>query len=190
MGKRSRQDPPLAGSLLLAHPGLQDPNFRKTVVLLSTHGPEGSLGVVVNRPAGKTLGEFSDDFADSDLADIPLFHGGPVNQHQLILSAWKSAPEEGVFRLFFGLDPDKALELSREARELGEDLHLRAFLGYAGWGEGQLEAELAEQAWVVCPVEGLALSGACDTGLWRMLLGGVSPMMKLMADVPEDPSLN
>ena len=67
----------LAGSLLLAHPILRDPNFRKTAVLMSTHGPDGAMGVVLNRPLGKRLGELKGDFALGPLASTPIFWAGP-----------------------------------------------------------------------------------------------------------------
>ena len=74
----------LAGSLLLAHPAMRDPNFRRSVVLMSVHNAEGAMGVVLNRPLGKRLGELSGEFALSRLASIPLFKGGataPIQPH-------------------------------------------------------------------------------------------------------------
>ena len=69
---------PHAGNLLLAHSRLLDPNFRRTVILLSAHSDtEGSVGVIVNRAMGQTLGEFDPGLARSKLASIPLFVGGP-----------------------------------------------------------------------------------------------------------------
>ena len=68
----------VAGSLLLAHPSLRDPNFRRSVVLMSLHNAEGAMGVVLNRPAGKRLAEVTGEFALTALARVPVFHGGPV----------------------------------------------------------------------------------------------------------------
>src|ERR1041385_4734972 len=93
----------LAGSLLLAHPAMRDPNFRHSVVLMSAHNAEGAMGVVLNRPLGKRLGELSGDFALGPLAGVPLFKGGPVQTDQLVLVAWQVHPEG--FRLHFGVDP-------------------------------------------------------------------------------------
>src|SRR6185295_18234760 len=102
----------LAGSLLLAHPAMKDPNFRRSVVLMSSHNAEGAIGVVLNRPLGKRLGELSGDFALGPLASIPLFNGGPVQTEQLVLTAWQI--RDDGFRLHFGIDPDKAQELMTE----------------------------------------------------------------------------
>src|ERR1017187_6538577 len=99
----------LAGSLLLAHPVLRDPNFRRTAVLLSPRGPEGAMGVVLNRPLGKRLGELKGDFALGPLSETPIFTGGPVQTDQLILAAWHSSGD--AFQLHFGIDPDKAIQM-------------------------------------------------------------------------------
>ena len=99
---------PHAGNLLLAHPHLLDPNFRRTVILLSAHTDrEGSVGVIVNRAIGQTLGEYDPELARSKLASVPLFVGGPVATDQLILVAWKWSLEESTFKLYFGIDGEK-----------------------------------------------------------------------------------
>lgn len=178
----------LAGSLLLAHPALRDPNFRRSVILLSAHSEEGALGVVINRPMGKNLAEVSGDFALGDLADVPVFCGGPVSEKQLILSAWEASDEEGTFKLYFGIDPEKAIELRRNSVRL----RLEAFMGYAGWEGGQLEGELRDNAWLVAPVEGLLLRENPGDGdsMWRAIIGRLSPELRLLADAPDEPDRN
>jgi len=175
-----------AGTLLLAHPTLLDPNFHRTVILLSAHSPEeGSIGVVVNRPTGQCLGQYDAALADSPLADVPLFVGGPVAPSELILSAWKWDEAHGMFKLFFGIDGTKALELVAEDPEF----QLCGFLGHAGWGKGQLDAELAQGAWVTSGRLPALQSkpGEID---WYHLLCEERPELRLLADAPADPSLN
>ncbi len=186
MTRRKGSETRLAGSLLLAHPSLRDPNFRRTVVLLSAHSGDGAMGVILNRPLGKTLADISGDFALGGLADVPVFAGGPVSETQLILSAWEASEDEGTFKLYFGIDPDKALEL----RRAGGAVKVRAFLGYAGWEGGQLEGELQQNAWVVAPVEGGLLKECDGEGLWRFVIGRVSPELRLLAEAPDEPGLN
>ncbi|RME73046.1 MAG: YqgE/AlgH family protein [Verrucomicrobia bacterium] len=186
MSRRSTDNTKLAGSLLLAHPGLTDPNFRRSVVLLSAHSEDGAMGVILNRPMGKTLGEISGEFALGALADVPVYQGGPVSEKQLILSAWQASEEEGAFRLYFGIDPQKAVEL----KDSEPGLELRAFLGYAGWSGGQLEGELSQNAWLVVPVYGALGHGATDESLWRSILSRISPEMRLLVEAPDDPELN
>ena len=128
-----------AGSLLLAHPRLLDPNFCRTVTLLSVHPErEGSVGVILNRAIGQTLGKYDPDLATSTFASVPLFLGGPVATDQLILVAWKWSAEEGTFRLYFGIDDEKAQII------IEEDPSFQFALGHAGWTEGQLDAELGK----------------------------------------------
>ena len=121
----------------MAHPGLTDPNFKRTVILISEHNEERALGVVINRPLNKSLGEYMDVFAFGPLAEVPLYSGGPVGQDKLILTAWKWDHDTGIFKLYFGLEPDKAQTLLAEE----PDLEIRGFLGYASWGKGQIEED-------------------------------------------------
>src|ERR1043165_3338167 len=116
-GRRKVARETLAGSLLLAHPSLRDPNFRRCVVLMSAHNAEGAMGVVLNRPLGKRLGEVSGDFALGPLASVPLFTGGPVQTEQLVLAAWQI--RDDGFRLHFGIQPDPAQQLLAEGGAAG-----------------------------------------------------------------------
>jgi putative transcriptional regulator len=186
MPRRRETPPKLAGSLLLAHPGLLDPNFRRTVVLLSAHTDDGAMGVILNRPLDKKLADISGDFALSELSDVPVFCGGPVQDKQLILSAWETTDEEGVFKLYFGLDPEKATELIRTR----DHVELRAFLGYSGWTQGQLEGELQQNAWVIAPVDGAMIGAREGIGMWRSIIRRLSPELRLLAEAPDDPGMN
>ncbi|MGB0372203.1 MAG: YqgE/AlgH family protein [Opitutales bacterium] len=177
----------LAGSLLLAHPSLNDPNFCRSVVLISAHSEEdGALGVVINRPMEQSLSQFDGGFSYSELADVPLYVGGPVSSRELILTAWQWRLEEGRFQLHFGVSPDRAKELSLDNSEID----LRGFVGYSGWGKGQLEDELEQGSWVVIPVNGGAMEIEETDDLWRALIGQVSPELRLLAEAPDDPELN
>ena len=173
----------LAGSLLLAHPAMRDPNFRHSVVLMSAHNAEGAMGVVLNRPLGKRLGELSGDFALGPLASVPLFQGGPVQTEQLVLAAWQT--RDDGFRLHFGIEPDKATLLLSE-----EGTHVRGFLGYSGWSAGQLENEMRLRTWVVVDVPEDLLTQTQDESLWRTVLGRAGAQWRLLANEPENPEEN
>lgn len=173
----------LAGTLLLAHPSMRDPNFRRSVVLMSAHNAEGAMGVVLNRPMGKRLGALSGDFALGPLAAVPLFTGGPVQTEQLVLAAWQ-VRDDG-FRLHFGIEPDKAISLLEE-----EGTHVRGFLGYSGWSAGQLENEMKLRTWIVADVPEDLLSHTQDDTLWRTVLGREGAEWRLLADEPEHPEAN
>ncbi len=183
--KDSISEKELAGSLLLAHPRLRDPSFRRTVILLSSHTSEGAMGVVMNRPLGRTLGSLNTAFALSSLADVPVYSGGPVQKDQVILCAWQIQPEGEGFRLYFGIDAEKAEHL----RTMG-GMELRAFLGYSGWSGGQLEGELDQESWVVAPIGPNLLELEANEELWRGLLSALDPEWRILADEPDDPSVN
>lgn len=173
----------LAGSLLLAHPAMRDPNFRRCVVLMSVHNAEGAMGVVLNRPLGKRLGELSGDFALSALAQVPLFKGGPVQNEQLVLAAWQTRSDG--FRMHFGVEPDRALQLLEE-----EGTHVRGFLGYSGWSAGQLENEMRARTWIVADVPEDLLAHSQDDTLWQTVLGREGAEWRLLAGEPEEPERN
>jgi putative transcriptional regulator len=175
----------LGGSLLLAHPSLKDDHFKHTVILIASHDSDGAMGVVLNRPMEKNLGDLSEEFAAGALADVPLFEGGPVQPAQVILCVWRPHPETDGFQLMFGVDPERATELIGEA-----GVHMRAFLGYAGWTGGQLEEEMQRDTWVISPLVADLLEDSPDEQLWRDLLGQIDDEWKLLANEPDDPSLN
>ena len=173
----------LAGSLLVAHPALRDPNFRRTVILMTTHGTDGAMGVVLNRPLEKRLGEVSGEFALGPLAAIPIFSGGPVQKEQLIIAAWR-AHSHG-FQLHLGIDADKATQLLGE-----EDTLVRAFFGYSGWSPGQLEDELKLRTWIVTGAPPDLFRQPGEPRLWRRVLAGAGAEWRLLADEPDKPEQN
>ncbi|MBX3735164.1 MAG: YqgE/AlgH family protein [Candidatus Didemnitutus sp.] len=183
--RRSNPKESFAGSLLLSHPAMKDPNFGRTVVLMSAHDADGALGVVINRPLRRRLDEISPDFALSPLAKVPLYTGGPVETQKLILAAWRWRDESGEFELQFGLDPERATALVAEP-----GYTLRGFLGYSGWGKGQLENEMKQNTWFVAGPANYNLGAEDGPALWRLILGSLDPELKLLADEPDDPSKN
>jgi putative transcriptional regulator len=185
MRARGKKTENLAGSLLLAHPKLQDPNFVRTVILMSLHNDEGAMGVVLNRPLDKTLADLGPEFKQSELAKVPIYCGGPVKPEQLILVAWQTSSADGTFKLYFGIDPDKLREIMAEA-----ELEVRAFLGYSGWTGGQLEMEMKRSTWLVSAVPPELLDELDGVELWKRIVGGLSAEWRVIADEPEDPSVN
>lgn len=176
----------LAGSLLVAHPGLKDPHFFQSVVLISMHGEDsGSIGVVVNQPLNKTMGEYDEEFSSGPLAHVPLYNGGPVAKDKIVLAAWEWLERGNVFRLYFGISEEKAVELC----QTDPNIDMRAFLGYSSWDYKQLEAELAQKAWLVSSVKGHneTLRGA---QMWKKILASIGPELLYLLDSPVDPSKN
>ena len=176
---------PSRGRCFWPIPSLREQTFRHSVILISAHDTNGAMGVVLNRPLGKNLGELTTDFALGPLASVPIFKGGPVQTEQLLLCGWKLHDDGAGFQLMFGIDPERASQLLHEP-----GVQLRAFLGYSGWSGGQLENELKANTWVVTPIATRALESPQDSALWKKMLGDISFEWKLMAEEPEDPEQN
>ncbi|MCB1123326.1 MAG: YqgE/AlgH family protein, partial [Verrucomicrobiae bacterium] len=171
-----------SGTLLISHPRMLDPNFKRTVVLLSAHSKEdGALGVILNRPMQKCLGEIEDKFTFGPLAQVPIYQGGPVAQDQILLVAWTWSETDSVFKLFFGIDPERASELIEFSGAT-----VRAFQGYSGWSGGQLEGEMLEDAWLLSPVRSKFEQGLDGDSLWKKFLLEQGPKYRLDAQAPED----
>lgn len=183
-GRRSKPKPSasVAGSLLLAHPGLKDSNFHRAVILVSEHDEEGAMGVILNDAEGRRLGALSGDFALGPLAQVAIFRGGPVQEKQLILVAWEI--HDAGLRLHFGIEPAKAEQC------LAEGMEVRAFLGYAGWSAGQLEHELKHHTWVVADIPEDVIKPPHDESLWRRVLAAQGAEWQLLAEEPDDSGLN
>src|SRR6059058_656381 len=87
----------LAGSLLVAHPNMLDPNFRRAVLFISAHDPnDGALGIIINRPLDKQVGDLVDETPPEGLEDVPVFLGGPVGKNQLMFAALEWEKGDGV----------------------------------------------------------------------------------------------
>ena len=135
----------LSGSILLSHPNLLDPNFDKSILFISAHSEDqGSLGVILNRPTGKTLCEIDLSFKNKYFEDLPVFEGGPVEKDKLIVAAWEWMETPSAFKLYFGIDLEKAKALS----EKSNSIQVACFRTCRMVSE-QLDDELSEDAWLV-----------------------------------------
>lgn len=176
----------LAGSLLIAHPSLLDPNFRRSVLFLSTNDEEdGSFGLTLNRPSGRTVAELLPGKNLGALALVPVFLGGPVSTDQLIFASFKWHPESNRMECRHHLLIPEAEQIVEE-----ESTVVRAFVGYAGWSKGQLEGELAQRAWLVQKPQSDVLDYEKCPTLWRELTSSFGPWFRLVAESPEEPSRN
>ncbi len=176
----------VAGSLLVASPNLLDPNFRRSVVYIANNDADaGSFGMVINRKTGKTVGELLPEKELGLLGKTPVFVGGPVGRDQLTFASlrWIDASR--------GIDCRPQLTLEEAGEIVRDDFSsVRAFVGYAGWGQGQLEAEVAQNAWIVSkPVRDFLDPKNLD-GIWRSIMRKSGPLYRLLAEAPDDPSMN
>ena len=148
------KEPPhsLRNHFLVASPYLQDPRFHGAVIYICEHSDEGALGLMINQPLDICLGEILEqlDMEGSEL-DVPVFSGGPVQQER----GFVLHPPERSWQNTAEVTGDIWLTTSRDVlsdigRGLGPEQYL-VCLGYAGWSQGQLEEELAGNAWLNCP---------------------------------------
>jgi putative transcriptional regulator len=174
----------LRGSLLLADPSLTDPNFHRSVLLLTDHAHDkGAHGYILNRPTGQTTGDLLSAAEFKALAGVPVYLGGPVSPEQLTFASftWKG-PSAFVWNTHLTRE-DAAERLSR-----GETV--RAFVGYSGWAEGQLENEIKHRSWITCKPAAAILRGDNARTLWNDLLKSMGPWFHLLSKIPDDPGLN
>lgn len=181
------------GSALVAAPGLQDPNFRRTVVLIIEHAATGTLGVVLNRPSEVAVGDVLPLWGP--LATVPqaLYVGGPMQQRAALCVAALPAGVDaertaGMIKVRGSL---ALVDLEADPDLMAPQLRgLRVFAGYASWGAGQLAAEISRGDWVVVPALADDVLAPPDTDLWGRILRRQGMPLALLATYPADPSEN
>lgn len=179
--------PNLTGKLLLSHPALRDPSFRRTIVFLPNYDAEGgAFGLIINRPTREVLADFLvEPPAPSPLSEVPVYTGGPVGTDELTLAAFSFSESTGIVSCQTHLTLDQA-----EAMKSEGGLIVRAFRGYAGWSSGQLEGEIHQHAWLVKEPEPKLITGELNEQTWVGLVSSLGPAYHLLALAPDDPSLN
>ncbi|MBA2530409.1 MAG: YqgE/AlgH family protein [Euzebyales bacterium] len=169
------------GRLLVATPSLVDPNFAHTVILLLEHGDEGAVGLVVNRPSEVALSTALPQWRGTAVHPPVVFLGGPVQRDAVIALGRVDGPVAGAQPILAGV---AVVDLSEFA---AGEADVRVFAGYAGWGAGQLEDEVASGGWFVVDARPPDPFSAQPEGLWAGVLqrqGG------LFATVSPDPTMN
>ena len=168
----------LKGQLLVATPGLLDPNFFRTVVLVLEHGDEGAVGVVLNRPSDFDVVTTLPDWEACAAAPPVVFVGGPVAEGTAICLG-RVGGHDGITVVDASRDPDDLA-----AHEV------RFFSGYAGWSADQLEDEIAEGAWLVLDADPDDALDDEPELLWSRVLERQGGELSLLAHYPDDPSTN
>jgi putative transcriptional regulator len=180
---------PEKGRLLISEPFLPDPNFERTVVLLCEHNEEGSFGFVLNKPSILKVNEVMEDITGLDNL---VYVGGPVQQdtlHFIHRNAVLENAVEIVDRIHWGGAFEKLMLLCETKQIISGDI--RFFLGYSGWGPGQLESELDQDSWIVCDY--ITDQLLFDTGpeiMWRKALENMGGRFSMYSNYPVDPRLN
>jgi putative transcriptional regulator len=178
----------LVGQLLLASPTLRDPNFERSVVLIGVHSDEGAMGVVLNRPSEVTVGEAAPQLEETVEQSERVFVGGPVQPGSIVFLAEFLDPEPaGVLVLGRIGFPAPDAELDELSRVTGR---VRVFAGFAGWGEGQLESEIADGDWIAHAALPEDVFTELPEQLWSSVLTRMGGSYALLARMPTDPSVN
>ncbi len=179
---------PEKGRLLISEPFLNDPNFERTVVLLCEHNQDGSFGFILNKPSIVKVSDIISDLAVEGMAYV----GGPVQQDTLhYLHRLSHLPEANRIAnsVYWGGDFDEL----QSGIELGTivEADVRFFLGYSGWGAGQLEEELDQDSWIVCDfVDDELFFDTAPDQMWKKALNNMGGRFTVYANYPIDPNLN
>ena len=180
---------PTAGTLLIADPFLKDPNFMRTVVLMCEHNAEGSFGFVLNKLFDYTLDELITSFEGYP---IPVYYGGPVNMdtvhflHQYpdqipdSQEVMQGVYWGGNFETLATLVKNNQIDFSK----------IRFFIGYSGWGKGQLSEELDEKSWLTVSATRKLIFHQNPDDIWKDSLKHLGGDYEIMINFPTDPQLN
>jgi putative transcriptional regulator len=155
------------GLFLYAAPGLRETRFAETVVLLIEHGPDGSMGLVVNRPTEVPLREALEDVAEARRTDLPLYWGGPVQAEAVLALVRLTRPSPGARTVL----PD--VHLTGDMADVRQVLNgkdprggLRVYSGYSGWTSGQLSSEVRSGVWVLDQADAATVFAADPRTVW------------------------
>jgi putative transcriptional regulator len=189
----------LKGSLLIASPGLMDPNFVRTVVIVAEHNEEGALGLVLNRASGVSLSDLWKNIAEEATeSDAKAFIGGPVQKNAVLLlhghEELAGENEPIVPGVYLGSEVELLAELMKrneaELKGEGEKVRFRVFCGYSGWGAGQLDREMKAGGWLTIPASAEHIFAAPPEKLWGLAMQKVGGEYHLFGFMPPDPEMN
>jgi putative transcriptional regulator len=178
----------LRGQLIVASPALIDPNFSRTVVLIAEHGDDGAMGVVLNRVSELEVADAAPALAELVEPGERVHAGGPVQPSAVVIVAEFDDPEQAAALI---VDRIGFVAAESDFETLPADVgRVRVFAGMAGWGPGQLEAELERDDWIVEPAAPEDVFAPDPDALWSTVLERKGGQYALVARMPPDPSLN
>ncbi len=184
-----KQLKPEKGVLLLAEPFMESPEFKRSVILIAEHNDKGTMGFILSRKLNITPSQAIDNFPEFD---DELYYGGPVNADQLFYLHTKPKLLEGSIEvmpgIYLGGDYEALKNLIDIKKITPKDI--RFFVGYSGWSAGQLKKELKENSWIVMPGALDHFKATNNKNLWKEILKGKGGKYSVVADFPEDPTLN
>jgi putative transcriptional regulator len=187
--KPDNQLQPSKGCLLIAEPFIGDPNFNRTVVLLTEHNQDGSVGFILNK---KMSIDLHDIISVETSLKIPVYYGGPVSNNTLHFIHKDPMFDKKSLDLGNGVfwgGSFEEIENALKNNNLNHD-DFRFFVGYSGWSKGQLLSEINEKTWIVAPLKTEIIFESGNNHLWRKAVNTLGNDYKHIANSPNNPQYN
>jgi len=180
---------PSGGRILVSQPSLNDHFFSRSVVMLAEHGPDGTFGFIVNKPAKIKLSSISSEFGSFD---TELYLGGPVHINNLFFVHSKGDIIKDSLKIidgvYWGGDIDEIRKLILSGGLTSNDI--RFYVGYSGWEPKQLDREMKENSWIVLEGQGRYIFGTRPAGLWKRIVLSLGIEYATWVNYPFDPNMN
>ncbi len=177
------------GKLLISEPTLSDSYFKRSVILLTEHNENGSVGFILNKRVEFRLSEAIEEFKDFN---FPLYFGGPVKRDNLFFVHRFGEKIEGSLPildgLFWGGNFDTLKKIILEGKASEADV--KFFLGYSGWEPNQLDREMNEHSWFVSNSNAAMVMKESDSEMWRKIMKAMGSEFALLSNFPDNPSMN
>lgn len=181
---------PSAGKLLISEPFMKDPNFTRSVVLLTAHGEEGTMGFVINQPGNLLLKDLVPEFTN---ADFPVYYGGPVGNdtlHFIHRCYDRMNDGEEIARGIYWGGNFETLRILMNEGAIAPD-EIKFFVGYSGWEEKQLEEEMEVNTWIVSDqFHPDTIFSNSEEQMWRDVIVNLGPKFAHVSKFPQNPNLN
>ncbi len=179
-----------AGRLLISEPFMMDPNFKRSVILLTEYADSGAIGFILNHQSEYLLG---DVLPDVSYSEMPVYIGGPVAANTLHFIHCVPEKIEGGIEIcdgiFWGGDFEMVKQLAADYQL--DETEIKFFMGYSGWTEDQLGDEIKENSWIVAEkCSASTLFASSEQNMWREVVIGLGHRFAHIANFPENPQLN
>ena len=180
------------GYFLIANPVLPDPNFSRTVVLLCNHDEQGSFGLVINRPATISAKEVFEEMGVSDSPSRKIFVGGPVSPAQVFYLCRSKIPLPELDAICDGVYMGMSWELLDNLMKRIEDTkkNIRFYMGYSGWGTGQLAGEVERLSWLTCAAQSEFIFQENEESIWAHTVKSMGKNYEYLIKAPVNPQWN
>ena len=177
------------GNLLVSEPNMKDPNFKRSVILITEHNEKESIGFIINQPTKISINDLIDELPHHT---APVYIGGPVQKDTLHFIHSLGSIIDGAIHisenLYWGGNFQTLIRLVKNDEiKLTE---IRFFIGYSGWRLGQLESEIKEHSWIVTSANNKLILSENNEKLWKDFIGGMDKKYAVWINMPDDPSLN